>query len=197
MWEFITTLLKSDAGSFAFVIGFMFLAGWLIHTITKHTTKWSCEMGKVEKIEGSIDSIKSDIVYIKGMMSVLQTNTPNALVQSHSPISLNRLGEEIATKMNIRDLIAANWDKINSYISSNASSKNAYDIQQFCIETATVSIDKFFCLEDINKIKSFAFEAGQNLAYYGGMIGIIIRDKYFEVNKIDIAEVDHHDPTKH
>ena len=76
---------------------------------------------------------------------------PNGLTQSHSPIGLSEKGEEIAAKMGIEQMIAANWENIRNYIEANAKSKNAYDIQQLCIESATISLDKLFNTETVDK----------------------------------------------
>ena len=42
----------------------------------------------------------------------------------------------------------------------NLESKNAYDIQKVCIDTASVSIEKLFDNKDIEEIKIFAFNNG-------------------------------------
>ena len=97
--------------------------------------------------------------------------------------------------MGINEIIANNWDNIYDLIESQRL-RNAYDIQQFCIETATVGLDRLFCREDVDKIKNFAYNAGQQTAFYGSMIGVIIRDKYFEAKGIQPSEVDENDPDR-
>lgn len=197
MWQLIREILSTPVGSFAFVLSLMILAGWLIHYITRFITKWTCNMegskSTVDKVESNIDSIRADISYIKGMIGILQANS-NPLTQSHSPIGLTEKGKKVAEEMGVVDMISNNWDHISTYIQENTKSKNAYDIQQFCIETATVSIDKFFAPEDVSRFKTFAFNAGQPIAYYGSMIGVLIRDRYFKEKSISVEDVDKHDP---
>lgn len=194
MLELIKMILSSPYGSFAFIIAFLLLAFWLVHYITKHIEKLNSKTEKVEKLENNIDSIKEDLHYIKATLNVIQANN-NSLTQSHSPVSLTEKGKEVAKKMGIDGMIAKNWDKIYDTI-ENKSLNNAYDIQQFCIETATVNLDEFFSPSDVNEIKTFAYNEGHQLAYYGSMIGVILRDRYFESKGIPVSEVDNNDPQK-
>ena len=152
---------------------------------------WSDKVEKVKAIEDNIDAVKNDLAYIKATLSLIQ-NT-GGLTQSHSPIGLSALGETVADKMGINTIVSKNWDNILDLIDKQRL-KNAYDVQQFCIETATINIDKFFLAEDVAAIKNFAYNEGRPIAYYGSMIGVIIRDKYFQVKGIDPNEVDKHDP---
>lgn len=200
MWELLRDILSSPSGSFATVIGIGALLIWIVHFCTKKITKHECTIensqGQVGKLENNIDAIKSDISYIKGMIGLIQNNAPNSLVRSHSPISLTEKGIAIAEEIGIERMIASNFDEIVKFIEQGTLSRNAYDIQQFLIETATINPEKFFSKENMDIIKQYAFNAGQNLAYYGGMIGVIIRDKYFARKGIDANEVDRHDPSQ-
>nr|DAE37636.1 MAG TPA: hypothetical protein [Caudoviricetes sp.] len=194
--ELLKSILGSPAGSFGFVLFILILAGWVIHKITKYTTEWNCKLNIVNDFNDDIKKVNADILYIKTKLEIFSTNMPGGLTQSHSPIGLSEKGKKIAENMGIDKMIAANWDKICSYIDMNTRSKNAYDLQQFCIEAATISLDKLFDSETVTQIKQFAFDNGQVLAYYGGMIGVLIRDKYFEVKGIPIGDIDKHDPNK-
>lgn len=194
MWEVIKSILTSTGGSFAFVAGILYLTHWIVHYLTKHVSKWSNKMEQVEKLELNIDSIKENLHFIKATLNVMQSNN-SGLTQSHSPVGLTTKGKDVASRMGIYDILTNNWDNIYDLIESQ-SLANPYDIQQFCIETATVNLDKLFSNEDVNKIKEFAFREGQQLAYYGSMIGVIIRDKYFSIKGIAVSDVDKNDPTK-
>ncbi|WP_288817633.1 hypothetical protein [uncultured Alistipes sp.] len=195
-WELVKSAIESPAGSFAFVFFVLLLIAWLIFMATKYTTQWSMKMKGVDKLEQKIESISGDLLYVKTKLEIFAANTPGGLTASHSPISLTDRGKEIAEQMGIEQIIATNWDLIYKYISENATSKNAYDLQQFCIEAATVALDRLLCKEDLDKIKMFAFNSGQNIAYYGSMIGILIRDKYFAIQGIPIGDIDTHDPNR-
>lgn len=198
MWDILREIITSPTGSFAFILSLIIGIGWVIIKAAKFETKWSERMQhsekKVDILDNNIQDMKSDISYIKGMIGVILSNEPNALTKSHSPISLTELGKKIATEMGIEQMIEKNWDKIYKCITDNAASKNAYDIQQYCIETASIHLEYFICDEDLSKIKDFAFKAGKNMAYYGSMIGVIIRDAYFKHENINLEEVDKHTP---
>lgn len=193
-WEFIRTIFASPAGSFAFVAALLALSYWLVHYVTKKVEQWSAKVERVEKMENVIDSIKEDLHYIKATLNVLQSNS-SGLTQSHSPIGLTQKGRDVASSMGIYEIITRNWDKVFDLIESQHL-RNAYDIQQFCIETATVGLDRLFCRDDVDRIKNFAYNEGKQTAYYGSMIGVIIRDKYFESKGIQPSEVDDNDPTR-
>jgi len=74
------------------------------------------------------------------------------------------------------------------------SDKNAYDIQQFCIEGVSVEPEKFIDSAGLTTIKNYAFKQGNPLQLYTRMIGVIIRDKYLKIKGISIDEIDKHDP---
>ena len=194
MIELIKQCLQSPAGSFGFVFSLLILAFYLVHWITKKVTtinnSHSGLSKAIEKIELNIDNIKSDLSYVKGSINILNAHIPNPTIQSKSPISLTELGERLAKEMDLQDIIIRNWDKIYDYLDKNLISKNAYDIQQFCIDTASISLDKFFIDSDIDNIKNFAFKNGNPLMYYGSMIGVMIRDAYFKQKGIDVSDVD-------
>lgn len=192
--EIIKEILGSSAGSFGFVVFILLLIGWVIYKITNFTTSWSMKEKGLDKLESKVDALSADTSYIKMQLTLLNTNTIGGLVQSHSPISLTEIGKTIAAKMDIRTIIANNWDNIYEYVDENVQSKNAYDIQQFCIDAATISLDKLFTEADLNKIKMFAYNEGKPLGFYGGMIGVLIRDKYFEQKGINPSLVDEFAP---
>jgi hypothetical protein len=145
----------------------------------------------------SIENIRTDLALIKGtLQAALSGSNIDALIQSKSPISLNDLGRELAERMDLETRISNNWGKIYEFLDNNLQSKNAYDIQQFCIETASVFPERFFSDEDVEFLKNFAYKEGRPLVYYGGMIGIMIRDSYFKSKGIDVSEVDKCNPAK-
>lgn len=200
--DFIISVLTSNGGAFGIVCALVLAILYLVHWVTKKITTIVVEHESVkksmEKVDNVIDDIRKDLTFLKGTFEIIKnnTNTNNSLVQSHSPISLTEKGKEIASSMGIEDMVSSNWDKIQTCIEKNVPTRNAYDIQQFCIETATIALNNFFGDEDVAKIKNFAYQAGQNTAYYGGMIGVIIRDKYLTIKQISIEEIDKHDPNK-
>lgn len=194
--EMLKEILTSNGGAFAVVFAVLYAVGQLLMKFSEWRVKAEEVSKKGEKFEDKIDAIMSDMHYIKGTLDLLKNGMPNALTQAHSPVSLTPKGKEVADQMGVAEMVARNWDKIETLIDAKVEFKNAYDIQQFCIEKATVALESFFCAQDVNNIKKFAYDNGQPLALYGSMIGVIIRDKYFEVKKIPLEKVDETDPNK-
>lgn len=190
-------ILSSPAGSFAFIAGMMLSVGWLIYWVTKSVTKIKAEHGhfndSVKKMDTNIDDIRRDLSYLKGSIDIIKSGA-NPLTQSNSPITLSEKGKDVAEKLNADELIANNWDKIYANLESKICDKNAYDIQQYCIDTASVEPEAFFDKETILKLKNFAYKEGRPLQYYSSMLGVLIRDKYLEIKEIDVSEIDAHDP---
>ncbi|GHT51049.1 hypothetical protein AGMMS49982_07550 [Bacteroidia bacterium] len=71
----IRDILGSPAGSFASVLGFLILAGWLVYFVTKQATQYACESksdrDSVKGLQSNVDIIRQDISYIKGNIDLL------------------------------------------------------------------------------------------------------------------------------
>lgn len=140
-WTVIRDILGSPAGSFAFVAGILYLSGWVIAKISSVSTDWQARKAGIDKLENKVDSISTDLQFIKATLEVMQNFAPDSkkYTKSHSPVSLTPLGQDVAKRMNIEQRVAENWEKIWTLIDNSAIDKNAYDIQQFCIETARLN----------------------------------------------------------
>ncbi len=133
--------------------------------------------------------------YLKGNIDIIRSGAL-PLTKSHSPISLTEIGKKVANEIDANFIINDNWDRIVKILNEEVGNKNAYDIQEYCIDTASVEPKKFFDEKSLLKLKKFAFDNGNNIQYYLGMFGVLIRDKYLNQKGISIKEVDKHDPNK-
>ena len=198
MLEIILEIIRSPFGSFGFVFGLMCVAAWAIHSITKFSTKISAKHDsfnvRMDKTESNIDEIRRDISFIKGSLDVI-TSTKDKFTEKNSPISLTDAGKEIVLANNLDATVANNWQKINAVL-QEVKNKNPYDLQEFCIQTAFVDSNKFFSAQDVEKLKIIAYKQGVPLISVTRMMGILIRDRYFRENNINVDEVDNHDPNK-
>lgn len=208
--EMLKDILTSNGGAFAVVFAVLWAVGYSLVKFSEWRIRAEDATRKGDKLESKIETIMTDLSYIKGelhslnqvnfiikgTLEAIKNSSSGSLTQAHSPISLTLKGQEVAKEMGIEDIIARNWEKIEAAIDAKVAFKNAYDIQQFCIDTSIVSLETFFCPSDVDAIKMFAYNNGQPLAFYGGMIGVIIRDKYFEIKRIPLAKVDESDPNK-
>jgi len=198
MIEVLKTALSSPIGSFAFVFALMVLGGWLIFWVTKKVTQINAEHSgfktTVDKMDKNIDDIRKDLSYVKGSIDLIKSINPGALYQSQSPITLTELGKQVAIEIKADDLIARNWGQIETKLDREISNKNAYDIQQYCLENISVEPELYFDTSGLNSLKNFAFNQGKPLQFYTRLLGIMIRDRYLERKGIAITDIDKHDP---
>ena len=197
MIDLIKDLLKSDAGSFGFIFALMALIVWIVYFVTKKVTainsSHSVLTKTVEKIETNIDEIRTDLSYLKGSFDIIKKGIL-PVAQSLSPIRLTDIGKEKSKIINAEEMVARNWEKIYDNLEKNISNKNAYDIQQYCMDTAAMYPDKFLSEADIDSIKMLAYREGNPLLYYSPVFAIPIRDKYLSIKGINVSEVDANDP---
>jgi hypothetical protein len=211
MTDLLKDILLSPFGSFASVFSLFTAAFWLVHWITKKVTEIRTSQEKIEssvdnvykridnrvdKIEGHIDDIRRDISFLKAVVDVSQFNSKQEVAQRKSPISLTEIGHKIAEELKAEDMLGRNWDRIFDNLETNINDKNAYDIQQYCIETATIDLGAFIEKSDVDTVKKTAYKDGRPLAFYAPIFGVLIRDKYLNQKGIDISEVDKHDPSR-
>ncbi|MBS4060682.1 MAG: hypothetical protein KG029_09800 [Bacteroidetes bacterium] len=200
MLELIRELLTSSAGSFGFLFALICIGAWLIYWVTKKVTQIQSDHSilnkSVDKIDKSIDEIRRDMSFLKGSIDVMKSGGSNQLLQSKSPVTLTEKGIEVAKELKANDIIARTWNKIFEILEREISNKNAYDIQQFCIEQVSIEPEKFFDNEGVISIKNFAYKEGNPLQLYTRMLGVLIRDKYMKAKGISIDEIDKHDPSK-
>lgn len=188
--------------SFAVALIVLAIAFWLTHCITEHVTRIKTEHGDLnktlEKAEKNIDEIRRDISFLKGSMDIVKggrRDETSPLMQSHSPISLTKEGKQVANELDAYNLIDKNWSRIRHDLQKMVG-KNAYDIQQYCIETADVDSSFFFDEETIDHVKMYAFRKGMPVQMYLRMLGLLIRDRFFEEQGIPLYEVDDNAPQK-
>ena len=203
MLDTIRAILGSPPGSFAFVFGILALAGWVIHYATKFAVNISSKHDRfnerMDKTESVIEEIRRDIVFIKGTLDLAIANK-DSLTKKRSPLSLTDSGKEFVETNNLDVMIDSNWQKISSALQS-INNKNPYDLQEFCIDTAfadttLIKPSKFFSGNDIEKLKVLSFKSGHPLVLITRVMGILIRDRYFDENNIDAGAVDLYDPDK-
>jgi hypothetical protein len=206
MLDFLREIFKSDAGSFGFVFAIFMVICYAIYYITKFATKINTEhdlfSGRVNKMEDNTDKIKEDIVVIKGTVELIQRSLQNNNIivnpyaHQHSPIRVTESGDEMVKRAGINRMIDENWANICSYMKEGLTTENPYDIQQFLMEQAVAYPEKFIGKEDLNKLKILAYSEGYPLGAYLTVVAILIRDRYFSENSIDVNEVDKNDPQK-
>lgn len=199
MFSILKDCFTSPAGSFGFVFGIFVIIVWSVHWVTKKVGKITNDHGSISgtvtKMEAHMDEVRRDLSFLKGSIDVFRKDSP-ALAKSHSPVSLTDIGMTISIELGAETIIARNWDKIFADLEKNICNKNAYDIQQYCLEMVAVEPERFIGIADLNTLKEYAYKKGNSLQYYSPIFGILIRDKYLQLKGIKVSEVDLHDPNK-
>lgn len=191
--EYLERIFTSDGGAFGVIVALLLLAFWVVNKISKITANHDSFTGNVNDIKCDVKTINVDIAHLKGSFTAIIAQN-NPFTQRQSPVSLTDKGKEIAEELGAEKMISDNWDDIYEKLKSNLHSMNAYDIQQFCIEKGTTDVGFFLKKCDLDKVKTDAYKRGFTLSNYGGLFAVIIRDKYFDVEKISIDDVDKYDP---
>lgn len=153
-----------------------------------HNEKLEKHSVSVSKLETSMEFLAKSIENVNNQLQRITSTTP--LTQQHSPLKISDRGMEVVHKLGMDKMFANNWDRIKQFIDSEVESKNAYDINEFCIKYAVVFPEKFLQAEEVNVLKNDAYIQGLTLMEYMKIIAVMARDKYFEENNINIEEID-------
>lgn len=150
---------------------------------------------KIEKHSVSMGRIDASLSYllksIDEMNSQLrQMNNLNPMTQQHSPLSITTHGWNIVRKLGIDKMFSNNWERIRQYIDNEVESKNAYDINEFCMKYAVVYPEKFLQPDEIDVLKNDAYAQGITLMEYMKIIAVMARDRYFKENNIKVEEIE-------
>ena len=197
----IKEIASSAGGSFAIVataLAAAFIAAWKVSAaLATIKAERGGILASIGKIETQMDSMKVDIFELKGNVNILLgASKIGVIMQSHSPVSLTEKGEQVAGEFNARARVHTNWPAILRHLEQNLHTKNAYDIQQYCMEKVAVLPHLFLTAEDIDAIKTVAYQKGDTFFLYCKILGIIIRDRYLQEKGIAVTEIDEHDPGK-
>lgn len=147
-----------------------------------HAEKIESHAVSVGKIEATLTFLAKSLDEINTQLRLM--NNTNPLTQQHSPLRISPRGMEVVKKLGMDRMFNANWERIRKLIDDGAGSKNAYDINDFCIKHAVVFPEKFLTQEELNVLKNDAYTQGLTLTEYMKIIAVMARDRYFEENGI-------------
>jgi peptidoglycan hydrolase CwlO-like protein len=153
----------------------------------------------IERLDKTTTRISNDISAMKGSFDTIMGMT-DRMSKKKSPLSLTEEGEMFAADNNLQAMINENWSKINSAL-HELKTKNPYDLQQFCIDTAfadttSISPAQFFSEEDIDRLKIMSYTSGVPMMSITRVLGILIRDRFFSENEINVGKIDAHKQNK-
>jgi hypothetical protein len=107
---------------------------------------------------------------------------------------MTQKGIEVASDLNLNDIIINHWDFISSLLNKVLNKDcNPYDIQ---IESFKIGekYQEYVNDSELKIVKNHAFKSGYNLESYNLLFGIVIRDKYLSSKGLKSSDVDLYDP---
>jgi len=139
------------------------------------------------KLETSIMFLTRSINSLSHEPKIIKTD--NTFTQIHSPLSITKRGYEKVKVLGIDFMISNNWSRIKTAIDKEVQDKNAYDINQFCIEQAVVFPEKFLTNDELLVLKNDAYKEGKSLTSYMEIIAVLCRERYFKTIGLDTSNL--------
>jgi len=142
-----------------------------------------------------INKLELDFSYARGETD---SKKRDSMKKKSSPYKITDYGWKIINDNKLQSMVDNNWDKIRVLLKSQES-QNPYDLDQFCMRRAFADTVpdhgiEFFTKKDVEKLKKLSYWTGDSLIEFTDILGIYIRDKYFEENNINADDIDDLDP---
>lgn len=153
-----------------------------------HSEKIEEHSISVSRIDTTLSFLTKSIEEMN--MQLRQMNNDVPFTQQNSPLKISERGWKVVKKLGLDKMFANNWHRIKKLIDDEVKSKNAYDINEFCIKYAVVFPEKFLNSDEVNVLKNDAYIQGLPLMEYMKIIAVMARDKYFEENNIKVEEIE-------
>ena len=158
------------------------------HNIDRHDQEHRDMESRMARVETSVEYLQRSLDSLtKGLQGnnklILDSYTLN-----HSPLSISEKGRQMMQRVGMGDMFDKNWNRIEHLIDEGVEDKNAYDIDQFCMEQAVVFPEKFLGREDISVLKDDAYKEGLSLTSYMRVVAVLARNRYLDEHPLEIKE---------
>lgn len=187
-------LIEQLNSSVFVLVAILVVMFWLVYKSGGWVQAYKDFQDKNGKTETKIDSMKENIALIKATADLLY-QAHLSTIKANSPISLTERGKQIGDAIKAEMKVASHWSDIKAMVQSK-NPTNPYDIQTIALEIARNCFDKIFTPQEQDEVKTHAYNIGLNMLEIYPVIGVIIRDKFFQEEGIATEDVDRHDPTK-
>lgn len=177
-------------------ISIIFTIGGLAVKVAQLFTKYSL----VEKVDKKSDLILQRLADIGAKVDLIFGKGELSFAQSKSPISLTERGLKFYNELNLNKIIDNHWDswltqmiKLVEDRKEEGKGVNVYDIQKICFDL----FDDFPSMidnDELDKIKSHAFENGIDLILYDSLFQVPVRDKLLKYLGLSVDDIDKHHP---
>lgn len=192
-WDVIGTVGAIVAPIITLLI-IVFYAGGLKEKITNNT-------GNITKLDEKLDDhieksdkrhyeMKEQLGRIDGSLDIIKRGIGvemKTLTRNNSPVVITDEGWEVVKAINAKEAIDEVWDKILEEISKKVNKEsNPYDINEACFDVADRYMS-FITKQRQESTKLYALKKSYKLYDFDRLFGVIIRDRYFKENGIDIT----------
>lgn len=177
-------------------ISIIFTIGGLAVKVAQLFTKYSL----VEKVDKKSDLILQRLADIGAKVDLIFGKGELSFAQSKSPISLTERELKFYNELNLNKIIDNHWDSWLTHIikliedrKEEGKGVNAYDIQKICFDL----FDDFPSMidnDELDKIKSHAFENGIDLILYDSLFQVPVRDRLLKYLDLSVDDIDKHHP---
>ena len=148
----------------------------------------------MKQMQSSIASNRSDINQVMLSMNLSRGNYE--LSKKNSPMDLTNKGISVSKELNAEESIHRVWGKIKDDITNSLEKlqdRNPYTLQQECFKIG-VSIKDYLDKKGMESLKTTAYERGMDTNDFAVVYGVLIRDKFFEEEKIITKKTDKNEP---
>lgn len=201
--DWINKALSTETGSGAFVVTLLAILVFVVWKVARAVMKvegidnFNERFDRFEsKIEGKLDDIKQGFHTLNARLTLQEAASSTGLTQSQSPIKLNSKGIKLRSELKADEVLEKYWGQVLDFLNKSLDvNSTPYDVQLAAFEYAPIMINTLFSETEKQDIKQAAYENGYSLNVFDSFYAILIRDRYFSENNIEVEEVDDHDPT--
>lgn len=151
--------------------------------VTKSFKDYLSDKEQLDKKLGEFQKTLADVNATSNLLYQAHLST----VQKKSPLSLTEIGEQVAEGIDARQKVKMHWPAIFACL-SDYNLDGRYDVQMAAQAVARECFDDIFTDTERQEIKTFAYDEGLDLLEIYPVLGILIRDKFFEEHPELVAD---------
>ncbi len=195
--ELLLSKLIDQLNSSVFVLlGILFAVVFGVYYLGYYLGKWKERFFTHDQRLDKMEAIHETVIKLDTKVQLIYDNTnPRATFRTSSPIALTDLGKEIASSINAEAIFKRFLAALAAKVDAKCPlMSNAYDIQAASMSIAKTDLPGMASAEEINLVKTEAFNRGIFVEDIWAIFGIYLRDHILEERSIAVAEVDKHKP---
>lgn len=189
MEAILARLIGQLNSSVFMLLGILLVAFWAVYRLGLLVAKFTQQDLKI----AALDNLAEKVVVLATKVDLIYQNTnPNKVVAAMSPISLTKVGTEIATKINADALLARHLVNLKKEVEL-VQPKNAYDIQMAAMKATREKLITLLNETELIAVKAEAYARGLIVEDVLSVIGVLLRNHILKEKGIPISDVDKHE----